>query len=393
MLEKRLLDSALTRLGHGGVRIRYWDGSEKTYGPEKPYVTLTVKDPSVVRRMARNVSLGVGEGYSRGLIEVDGPLTDVVRIGIENPTNLKALVRALKSPSLHRNKQKKQKGYIAHHYDIGNDFYKLWLDKNMLYTCAYYRKPTDTLEKAQEQKIDYVLKKLRLEKGMSLADLGCGWGDLLITAAKKYRVTGIGVTLSEEQVKWANARAKKEGVDKLVKFKLMNYQDLPAYMKGKQFDRVVSVGMMEHVGRHNHHRYFEVVDKLLKPKGVSLAHFISGNGRFATDAWIDKYIFPGGYLPTPDEITELLPKYGFRLTDYENLRMHYALTLHEWRKRYNKHKKQIVEMFDEDFYRMWDFWLACSEGSFKYGSIDLSHFVFTKGINNDLPLTREDWYK
>jgi len=393
MLEKKLLDSALSRLGHGGVRIRYWDGSEKTYGPVEPYVTITIKDPSVVRRMARNVSLGVGEGYSKGLIDVDGPLTDVIRLSAENPQSLSKLVHALKSPSLHRNKQAKQKGYIAHHYDLGNDFYKLWLDKSMLYTCAYFRKPTNTLEQAQQDKIDYVLKKLRLEKGMSLADLGCGWGDLLITAAKKYKVTGIGVTLSEEQVKWANERAKKEGVAGLVTFKLMNYQDLPHHMKGEQFDRVASVGMMEHVGRGNHHKYFKAVDKLLKPGGVSFAHFISSQKEIAPDAWIDKYIFPGGYLPSPREIVTEIQKANFRLTDYENIRYHYALTLHEWRKRFNAHKKEVIEMFDEEFYRMWDFWLACSEGSFKYGGIDLSHFVFTKGINNDLPLTREDWYK
>jgi len=393
MLEKRLLNSALSRLSHGGVRIRYWDGSEKTYGPEKPYVTITVKEPAVVRRMARNVSLGIGEGYSKGLVEVDGPLTDVIRLAAENPQNLSKLVHALKSPSLHRNKQNRQKSYIAHHYDLGNDFYKMWLDKSMLYTCAYFRKPTNTLEQAQQDKIDYVLKKLRIKKGMSLADLGCGWGDLLITAAKKYKATGIGVTLSEEQVKWANERAKKEGVADLISFKLINYQDLPKYMKGKQFDRVASVGMMEHVGRGNHHKYFETVDKLLKPGGVSFAHFISSQREIAPDAWIDKYIFPGGYLPSPREIITEIQKLNFRLTDYENIRYHYALTLHEWRKRFNAHKKEVVKMFDEEFYRMWDFWLACSEGSFKYGNIDLSHFVFTKGINNDLPLTREDWYK
>jgi cyclopropane-fatty-acyl-phospholipid synthase len=132
---------------------------------------------------------------------------------------------------------------------------------------------------------------------------------------------------------------------------------------------------------------------LLKPGGVGFTHFISSQKEIAADAWIDKYIFPGGYLPSPREITTELQKLDFRLTDYENLRYHYALTLQEWRKRFNAHKKEIVEMFDEEFYRMWDFWLACSEGSFKYGAIDLSHFVFTKGINNELPLTREDWYK
>lgn len=391
MLKKQLLEAYLKKLKHGGVAIKYWDGDKQAYGPEKPYVTMHIKSPDVVQKMMRSPSLGIGESYAEGLIDVEGPLTDVVRIAIENPSRLKPLVRTLSSPKLHQNKRTHQKGYIAHHYDLGNDFYERWLDKQMLYTCAYYRSPNDTLEKAQEQKIDYVLKKLRLKKGQSLADLGCGWGTLLITAAKKYGATGIGVTLSEEQVRYANAAAKKAGVDKQVKFELLNYQELPE--RGEMYDRVVSVGMMEHVGRHNHHTYFETVDALLKPGGVSVAHFISQQKELPVDAWIDKYIFPGGYLPSVREITALLPKYDFRLTDYENLRPHYALTLHEWRKRFNKHQAWVEKKFDEKFYRMWDFWLACSEGSFKYGSIDLSHFVFTKGVTNDLPLTREDWYK
>lgn len=391
MLEKRLLETYLKKLKRGGVAIEYWDGSRHTYGPEKPYISLHLKSPRVVRKMMRSPSLGIGESYSEGLIDVTGPLTDVVRIAIENPSRLKPLSRALSAPKLHKNILPQQKSYIAHHYDLGNDFYQLWLDKQMLYTCAYYRSPKDSLEKAQEQKIEYVLKKLRLKKGQSLADLGCGWGTLLITAAKKYGATGIGVTLSEEQVKYANEAAKKARVHKQVKFELLNYQALPD--RNKQYDHVVSVGMMEHVGQHNHHTYFEAVDALLKPGGVSVAHFISQQTELPVDAWIDKYIFPGGYLPSVREITALLPRYNFRLTDYENLRPHYALTLHEWRKRFNQHGAWVENKFDEKFYRMWDFWLACSEGSFKYGSIDLSHFVFTKGVTNDLPLTREDWYK
>jgi len=390
MLEKQLLETYLKKLKNGGVGVSYWDGDQKTYGPSDPYVTLHIKSPQVVRKMMRNPTMGVGESYAEGLLEVEGPLTDVVRIAIENPSRLKPLVRTLASHKLNKNVKTHQKSYIAHHYDLGNDFYQLWLDKQMLYTCAYYKSPKDTLEKAQKQKIDYVLKKLRLQKGQSIADLGCGWGTLLITAAKKYGATGIGVTLSEEQVTYANAAAKKAGVDKQIKFELLNYQALPE--RGETYDRVVSVGMMEHVGRHNHHTYFEAVNSLLKPGGVSVAHFISQQKELPVDAWIDKYIFPGGYLPSVREITALLPNYNFRLIDYENLRPHYALTLHEWRKRFNKHQTWVEKKFDKKFYRMWDFWLASSEGSFKYGSIDLSHFVFTKGMTNDLPLTREDWY-
>ncbi len=391
MFEKRLFDIYLSRLKSGGVEITFWDGDTRRYGPAKPYVKLQIKSPQVVRRMAKNLSVGFGESYAEGLIEVKGPLTDVVRLSIENPTAFKPFSRSFGKTHLNRNITKKQKKYIAHHYDIGNEFYKLWLDKSMLYTCAYFRSPEDSLEKAQEQKIDYILRKLRLEKSHSLVDLGCGWGTLLITAAKKYNVTGLGVTLSEEQVTYANAAAKKAGVADKVRFELTNYQDLPA--RGTLYDRVVSVGMMEHVGQGNQATFLKAVDALLKPNAIAVTHFITQQTELPNDPWIDKYIFPGGYLPSPRQYIWDLPKHGFRLQDYENLRMHYALTLHEWRKRFNANRDKVIAMFDEQFYRMWDFWLASSEGSFLYGNIDLSHFVFTKGVVNDLPLTREDWYR
>ena len=392
MFEKKIIDKALRTIRRGGITITFWDGDSRSYGPDEPYATITLRSPRVVRRMLRNTSLGFGECYAEGLIEVDGPLTSIIRLTTENKFSIHNPLSGIGAVKLKKNRAHAQKSYIAHHYDIGNDFYKLWLDKSLLYTCAYFRTPKDTLEMAQRQKISHVLKKLRLQKGMSVTDLGCGWGDLLITAAKQYGVSGIGVTLSKEQVKYATARAKSERVDHLVKFKLMNFQDLPKYMKGKQFDRVVSVGMMEHVGKGNMDTYFRVVDALLKPGCISLMHYISTHIESDNDAWIDKYIFPGGYIQSVRQSVAILPKYDFYLTDYESLRLHYAMTCREWRRRFNAHKKQVVTMFDEKFYRMWDFWLACSEASFQYGAIDLSHFVFTKGAVNDLPLTREDWY-
>ncbi len=391
MLQKRLLDTYFSRLKQGGVRVTYWDGETKTYGPGAPYVSLTIKDPVVVRRMMLNPSVGFGECYAEGLIEIEGPLTDVVRLTIDNPSSLKPLMRLSNKARLNRNERQRQKGYIAHHYDIGNDFYQLWLDKSMLYSCAYYRTPKDTLEKAQQQKIEYILRKAHLRKGQRILDIGSGWGNLLIAAAKKYGVSGLGVTLSEEQVRFANEAAKKAGVADKVTFELTNYQDLPA--RGETYDRIVSVGMVEHVGQGNQHIFLEAVDHLLKDKGLAIIHFITQQTELPVDAWIDKHIFPGGYLPSVRQFVWDLPVYNFRLLDYENLRPHYAMTLHEWRARFHKHKHTVINMFDEQFYRMWDLWLASSEGSFLYGCIALSQFVFTKGIVNDLPLTREDWYK
>jgi cyclopropane-fatty-acyl-phospholipid synthase len=394
-MEKRIAHQLLSKLTAGGVRITYWDGTSTVYGSDEPYLHITIKSPKVLRAIARQASVGVGEAYMRGDLEIDGPLDQLIRLTMANKhafgrlSNFKG-VKALQSYS--RNKRSGQQRQIAHHYDIGNDFYKLWLDKSMTYSCAYFEKPTDTLEKAQEQKVDHLLRKLQLKKGQTMLDIGSGWGTLAIQAAKRYGVTVTGISLSEEQVKFSRAAAKKAGVGKQVTFKLMNYQDLAE--TGKTFDRIISVGMFEHVGERNQQKYFEAVDTMLVDGGVSVLHTISRDLVEArADPWIQKYIFPGGYLPSIRQVVSELPEHNFRLIDYENLRIHYAMTLDEWRRRFDAKRPVIAEMFDEEFCRMWEFYLATSSGSFRYGGISLSQFVFTKGLNNSLPLTREFLYK
>lgn len=386
MVEKDILHNILKNLNKGGIKVTYWDGDTQTYGCEEPYSHVTIRSPRVARALLKNVSLGFGESYSNGLLKIDGDLSGPARFARENSDRFSFIPNFIKTARLNKNTRGSQRGYIAHHYDLGNDFYKMWLDKSMTYSCAYYKKASDTLEAAQKQKIEYLLKKLRLSKGQSLLDIGSGWGDLLITAAKDYGATGLGVTLSEEQLKHSKEAAKKTGVDDRVDFELANFQDLPA--RGLTFDRIVSVGMFEHVGRGNHHHYYKAINDMLAPDGLSVLHTITQQTEKPTDSWIDKYIFPGGYIPSSREIFWALPEYGFRITDYENLRIHYAMTLDEWQNRYRTHRKKVLEMFDEDFYRMWDFWLACSAAAFRFGNLDLSQFVFTKGIQNSLPLTR-----
>jgi cyclopropane-fatty-acyl-phospholipid synthase len=394
MVEKNLLDRGLKRLKRGGVTIKYWDGTTKSYGPDKPYLTITFKSPSIVRAMARNMSLAIGEGYTKGDIEIIGPLDDLVRLANENKDVVGSWAKRVQRMRPQPNIKRKQAAYIEHHYDLGNDFYSLWLDNDtMAYTCAYYRTPKDTLEQAQSQKLDHVLRKLQIKPGQTVAELGCGWGHLLVRAAKNYGAKGIGVTLSKEQVAYAKALAKREKVDHLVRFELMNYQDLPAHVDGQQFDRVMSIGMLEHVGRGNHDQFFKVVDKLLKPKGVAVVHSITtSRPEHPPDPWVDKYIFPGGYVPSVREITAKFPDHGFYMLDYENLRYHYKLTLDEWWRRFEKNKDKVIKMYDKEFYRMWRYWLAASSGSFNTGSLDLSQWVLSKGVNNDLPLTREHIY-
>jgi cyclopropane-fatty-acyl-phospholipid synthase len=387
MVEKTLFDAIGRRIRRGGVAVRYWDGDVREYGPDRPYFTLTLRAPSVVRAMLRDVMLGFGEAYMDGRVEIDGPLDAVGRLVTENQAVFDGLALPRLAPRLRRNTRDRQRRQIQHHYDLGNSFYALWLDASLTYSCAYFRDPDDSLETAQQQKVDYLLRKLQLREGQRVLDIGSGWGTLLITAAKNHGVHGLGVTLSQEQLRQSQEAARQAGVDDQITFELCNYRDLPR--RGEKFDRVISVGMFEHVGRGNHASYHDAVASMLTDGGVSVLHTISSEVAEPTDAWTDKYIFPGGYIPSTREVVDALPRHDLRLVDYENLRIHYAMTLQEWRRRFQAHHDQVTAMFDERFYRMWDLWLASSIAAFRHGAYNLSQFVMTKGVNNDLPLTRE----
>lgn len=374
----------------GALKITYPDGTAKTYGTGKPKTQLIFKTPGALHATFRSLTLGFGEHYMDGSIEVDGPLEELMRLVYQNAAAFREL-RVLGVLGIRNwNRKGKQQAQIQHHYDLGNDFYKLWLDKSMTYSCAYFKKPSDSLEKAQKQKVAHLLRKLQLRPGMHMLDIGSGWGELLITAAKEHGATGLGITLSQEQFEHSNARAKRLGLSDKIRFELVNYQDLPA--RGERYDRIISVGMFEHVGRGNQRAYFSAINKLLKPGAVSVLHTISGE-RGGTDPWMDRYIFPGGYIPAVKQVVGQLAKYDFRLFDYENLRLHYAMTLDEWWRRFEQHKKEVVDKYDERFYRMWRLYLAACAANFRYGDLGLSQFVFTKGVNNELPLTREFLYK
>lgn len=284
--------------------------------------------------------------------------------------------------------KKNQKKEVQSHYDIGNDFYRLWLDETMSYSCGYFLKEDDSLYQAQVNKIEYILKKLYLQKGMTLLDIGCGWGFLLIQAAKKYGIRGTGITLSEEQHKEFQKRIEEENLGDLLTVKLMDYRELPKC--GKQFDRIVSVGMVEHVGRDHYQLFMDCAKKVMNPGGLFLLHFISGLKEHAGDPWIRKYIFPGGTVPSLREILSCAAENDFHTMDAENLRLHYNRTLLCWRENFEKHTEEIKEMFDERFIRMWNLYLSSCAATFHNGIIDLHQILFTNGINNDLPMVR--WY-
>lgn len=389
-MEKQVLAKLLSQIKHGTLSVTFWDGETQNYGRGQPKAGVTIKRPGILKKAVRNPSLVLGEAYMNGDIDVDEPLENLIQLGQANPLRLEVGSTVRRLSKLHKNKKSKQAAYIAHHYDLGNDFYQLWLDPTMSYSCGYFTSPRDSLEAAQRQKTEHLLRKLQLKPGMRLLDIGSGWGFLLIEAAKRYKVQGLGVSLSKEQIKYAKAAAKRAGVDKLVKFRLQNYQDLP---KAETYDRVISVGFFEHVGRGNHDTYFKIVDNVLKPGGISVLHSISHQDEALIDPWVDKYIFPGGYLPSVRETTRLLSEHDFYLFDYENLGQHYAITLERWWRAFERHKPQVIAMYDERFYRMWRLYLLSARTAFTTGSAHLSQWTFKKGRDPDWPLTRAYLYK
>jgi len=286
------------------------------------------------------------------------------------------------------NHARKSKANVAHHYDIGNALYRLFLDaEHMQYSCAYWPSDEITLEQAQTAKLAHIAAKLALAPGQHVLDIGCGWGGMAIYLASHADVTVHGITLSEEQLALARERAEDAGVADRVTFQLIDYRDLAA--SGMRYDRIVSVGMFEHVGQPQFDRFFQDCANLLKPEGVMLLHTIGRmGGPGSTDAFTRKYIFPGGYIPALSETVAASEKVRLIATDVENLRLHYAKTLREWYKRCQAHRDEIVAMFDERFYRMWTFYLAGATAAFESGGMCNYQIQYARS-RHALPLTRD----
>lgn len=386
----KLLRIVFSKIKGASFKVTLWDGDEINVGTEEPSFKVIFKEPISEKDLITSTSLALGEAYMDGNIIVEGDLyfaldklLSVMDSFSTNYDKLPHIFKTLKTKSF-------QKKEVCSHYNLGNDFYSLWLDKTLSYSCGYFRNENDTLYDAQMNKIHHILKKLNLKEGMSLLDIGCGWGYLLIEAAKLYKVKGVGITLSEEQFKKCNERIKEEKLEDLVEVKLLDYRELK---KSKlSFDRVVSVGMLEHVERKNYKLFFENVNSVLKKGGVFLLHYISSLKESEGDAWIKKYIFPGGIIPSLREIIDVAGDNNYHTIDVENLRLHYNKTLLEWYKNFNNNLDKISKDHDERFIRMWQIYLASCAAAFNNGVVDLHQIVFTKGINNSLPITREYLY-
>lgn len=376
--------------------FRFWDGTVKRYGQGEPVFVVVIKNASVLPRFMSDVALGFGEAYMHGEIEVEGSLEELLHVFHamsvkQRPYSLKsALVAWLIGRGLKNRLGQAQKN-IRRHYDIGNDFYRLWLGKERLYSCAYFKTADDSIDQAQGQKLEHICRKLFLKPGETLLDIGCGWGGLIIHAAKYYGVSAHGITLSQDQYDEATRRIAAEGRADRVTVEIVDYRELAA--RGRQFDKISSIGMFEHVGRDNMKTYFDATDRLMKPGAVGLLHTIGTMRGQGVGAWTQKYIFPGAYLPGLRQLTRVMANFPFRIVDIENLRPHYALTLDHWHQAFEANVDTIRKMYSEEFVRMWRLYLVGSAAGFRYGRLDLWQIQFTKGLRNDLPLTRDYLYQ
>ncbi|WP_042457077.1 SAM-dependent methyltransferase [Neobacillus dielmonensis] len=389
MIDKLFYKTLLKTTFSDPVQITFWDGETVQYGNEEPRFKLKFHDVPSKSLLIQDPSMAFGEAYMDGVIEVEGNLKEIVTSIYRSSEGFlgqgQLAVQLMKKLT---NSTKRSKENISFHYDIGNDFYKLWLDETMTYSCAYFKTPDDSLKTAQQNKVAHILKKLNLKEGQKLLDIGCGWGELIITAAKRYGARATGITLSDEQFARVQERIKEEQLSHLVDVQLIDYREL----KKQKFDRIVSVGMLEHVGKEHLPEYFKAVNGLLEEGGLSVLHSITSPREGATNSWIEKYIFPGGYIPSVSELVSQIAENQFYLIDYESLRRHYAKTLDNWAANFEAALDQVRKSKDERFIRMWRLYLNACSASFQTGNIDLSQFIFTKGINDSIPWTREYMY-
>lgn len=379
------------------------DGAEEHFGtsaPGFPELTLRFATRAGMRRIILDPRLGAAESFMDGDMRIEGgdimDLIGLIRMNtlwdrgaaLKDKTWLGRRAEWVKTRIGSINRQRRSRANVKHHYDIGNDLYRLFLDDDMQYSCAYWPRPDMTLEEAQTAKKAHIAAKLALKPGQRVLDIGCGWGGMAITLAKLEQVEVHGITLSEEQFALARQRAEAAGVADRVKFELIDYRDLAAREAGR-FDRIVSVGMFEHVGRPNYLTFFRKSASLLKQDGVMLLHTIGRTDRpSANNPFIEKYIFPGGYIPALSEVMQAVEKSGLAVTDVEILRLHYAETLRHWRERFMARRDEAKALYDEKFCRIWEFYLAASESAFRWQNL----VVFQLQLAHDqkaAPLTRE----
>lgn len=391
-IEKWLIRRQMANLGDPPVTMVIGNGSAAYLPKEKSVGTVFIRDQKTLLRFVVHPELYFGDAYSEGKIEVEGNLIEVLKCTFTSMSKMPqgGLISALRAKMLNRprlNTLSGSKKNIHEHYDIGNDFYRLWLDDRMQYTCAYFPTSSATLEEAQTAKMEHVCKKLMLKPGETVVEAGCGWGTLALHMAKHYGVRVKAYNISHEQIESASERAKAEGLDAVVEYIEDDYRNMSG-----TFDVFVSIGMLEHVGAQYYSELGKVIERSLKEEGRGLIHSIGRNKAEPINPWIEQRIFPGSYPPTLREMMEIFEPSGFSILDVENLRLHYAKTLEHWMERFEQAKDQIGTMFDEKFIRVWRLYLAGSIAGFAAGTLQLFQVVFARPHKNDLPWTRAHLY-
>ena len=376
---------ALTVIGADGAKHEFGNGA----GPD---VRVRLTDRSLYWKLAIYPDLFAGEAYMDGTLVMErGSIYDLLSLitsqigcGEKNSWTLVDRMRFFARRRVRMNLVGRAQKNVAHHYDLSGEIYDLFLDRDRQYSCAYFEHPDQSLDDAQLAKKRHLAAKLVLRPGMRILDIGSGWGGLALYLAEVYDVEVVGVTLSEEQHKLSCQRVSNRGLQDKIDIRLLDYR-----LVDEKFDRIVSVGMFEHVGINHYPEFFRKVRELLKDDGIAVLHSIGRPlGPSATSSWIEKYIFPGGYIPALSEVQPVVEQTGLYLCDVEVLRLHYARTLHEWRTRFVDHWDKAKEIYDERFCRMWEFYLAGAEMSFRHHVLNVFQIQMTKH-QDTLPITRD----
>ncbi|MBI3376426.1 MAG: class I SAM-dependent methyltransferase [Betaproteobacteria bacterium] len=391
-IDGRLVRYLIESLGNPPLRVSLWNGESIAPGEGDAMAQVHIANRASLLKLLADPEFQFGECFCDGTIQVEGDLVGLLESLI---AGLSASASAARSPRSvigrfrrrHGNSPADARDNIQRHYDLGNDFYRLWLDRGLSYTCAYFRAPDATLEQAQIDKMDHVCRKLRLRPDETVVEAGCGWGALALHMAAHYGVRVRAFNISREQVAHAREQACILGLQQRAEFIEDDYRNI-----GGRFDAFVSVGMLEHVGPEHFRNLGGVIDRVLEPNGRGLLHSIGHLKPDPLNAWIEKRIFPGAYPPSLREMLEVLEPWSFSVLDVENLRLHYALTLEHWLRRFDAASERVREMYDERFVRAWRLYLCGSQAAFRSGEMQLFQVLFARGRSNAVPWTRAYLY-
>ncbi len=392
-LDRRLVARLAKAVGSPPIAFALWDGVDVCAPEDEANMVgrLTFRDRGALISSISSPELGFGDAYSAGRIDIDGDLVQVLFelfrvMAADGPTARKrSLFGRLPRPQV--NTRAGSKKHIQHHYDLGNEFYRLWLDENMVYTCAYYPNRDTSLEEAQIEKMHHVCRKVRLAPGMQVVEAGCGWGSLAMHMAEHYGVQVKAFNISHQQIVYAREQAKARGLIDRVEFIEDDYRNISG-----EYDAFVSVGMLEHVGKDNYKTLGDVVYRSLKRGGLGIIHSVGRSRTAPPNAWLEQRIFPGSYPPSLRDMMDIFERHEFSIVDIENLRLHYAKTLMEWLQRFDDHVDQITRMYDEPFVRAWRLYLGGCAAAFLASTIQLFQVVFAHPNDNRISMTREHVY-